>query len=87
VADPAVGDPATATPSYNVFQFCLGRNEKRGVLAPQIRFENRFLIVIAALSTNRHPLSNFLDPPLRTAYQYFNSISIDIAKPLIFQIN
>jgi hypothetical protein len=32
--------------------------------APRIRFENRFLIVIAVPSTNRHPLTDFLDPPL-----------------------
>jgi len=32
------------------FDFFLGRNEKRGVLAPRIRFENRFSIVIATPS-------------------------------------
>ncbi len=64
LADPAVGDPATATPRKIVFQFFLDRNEKRGVPAPRIRFENRFLIVIITPSTNRHPLTNFLDPPL-----------------------
>ncbi len=66
VADPAVGDPATATPRKFFFRFFLGRKEKRGVLAPRIRFENRFLVVIAAPSTNRYPLTNFMDPPLHT---------------------
>jgi hypothetical protein len=64
VADPAVGDPATAIPSQKFVFYFSSVETKKVVLVPRVCFKNRFLIVIAAPSTNRHPLTTFLDPPL-----------------------
>jgi hypothetical protein len=50
VVDPAVGDPATATPSRIFFLFFLSRNEKKEVILCRTCFQNRFLTMIATPS-------------------------------------
>jgi hypothetical protein len=52
VADPPVGDPATATPLKMFFSFFPTRNEKNELRKP-------------FFGHDRHPLTDFLDPPLQ----------------------
>jgi hypothetical protein len=50
VADPPVGDSATATLGNLIFSFFLHKNEKIRVILPQKGFFNRFFSMIATPS-------------------------------------
>ncbi len=58
VADPAVGDPATATPSRIFFSFFLSRNEKKRVYSVSNMLPKSFF------DHDRHLLTDFLNPAL-----------------------